>query len=287
MAIKTVGVLGAGVIGTGVAQCLAQNGFSVILIDRNDAILERALSNISQKLRFHGLFARGDGEIIDQDSTLERIRISTEYNFLSNVEIVIENVTEKWNIKKDIYPQIDSICRKDCIFASNTSAIPITQIAALTNRPTQVVGIHFMNPVPLKSVVEVIRGFHTSEETLQIIKLFLAGMKKEGIVVNDGPGFVSNRVMMLAINEAIFLLQDQVANVDDVDKIFKLCFGHKMGPLETADLIGLDTILYTLEVLFEQFNDSKYRPCPLLRRMVNAGLLGEKSGKGFYSHYHG
>lgn len=286
MSIKKVGVLGAGVIGIGVAQSLAQNGFSVILIDLDEKILQHAMKSISEKSRLHGLFTKERNEVPTPETILQRIQTSTNYNALSDVEVVIENVTEKWSIKESVYSRLDSICSPECIFASNTSAIPITQIAALTHRPAQVVGIHFMNPVPLKSVVEVIRGFHTSEETIQAIKELLAGMKKDGIVVNDGPGFVSNRVMMLMINEAIFLLQDQVAPPEDIDKIFKQCFGHKMGPLETADLIGLDTILYTLEVLVEQFNDSKYRPCPLLRKKVNAGQLGEKTGQGFYSHYH-
>jgi len=286
MSIKRIGVLGAGVIGTGVAQSLAQSGYSVILIDNDETVLEHALKNIAQKSRLHKLFAKAGNEIVDPEVILQRIQTSSDYNVLSDAEIVIENVTEKWEVKKKIYPQLDAICLPHCIFASNTSAIPITQIAALTHRPDQVVGIHFMNPVPLKSVVEVIRGFYTSDETLQVVKDLLTNMKKDEIVVNDSPGFVSNRVMMLMINEAIFVLQDQIAPVEDIDKLFKLCFGHTMGPLETADLIGLDTILYTLEVLFEQFNDTKYRPCPLLKKMVNAGLLGEKTGQGFYSHYH-
>ena len=170
------------------------------------------------------------------------------------------------------------------IFAVNTSAISITSIAAFTERQQQVIGIHFMNPVPLKRVVEVIKAYHTSDETLEITKQLLTKIGKESVVVNDWPGFVSNRVLMLTVNEAAYLVQDGVASAKDVDKIFKGCFEHKMGPLETADMIGLDTILYSVEVLYESFNDSKYRPCPLLKKMVNAGLLGRKSGQGFYNY---
>jgi 3-hydroxybutyryl-CoA dehydrogenase len=200
------------------------------------------------------------------------------------VGFVIENVTEKWEIKQKVYVQLDAICPKPCIFAANTSAIPITRLASVTRRAPKVIGMHFMNPVPLKPMVEVIRGVHTSDETVETAKNFLAQMGKECIIVNDSPGFVSNRVLMLAINEAIYLLQEQVASAEDVDRIFKTCFGHKMGPLETADLIGLDTVLYSIKVLYESFNDSKYRPCPLLKKMVDAGLYGQKSGQGFYTY---
>jgi len=197
---------------------------------------------------------------------------------------VIENVTEKWEVKKKVHEQIDAVRRPDCVVAANTSAIPITKIASVTRDASRVVGMHFMNPVPLSSTVEVIRGYHTSDDTLARAKTLLASMNKEGIVVRDMPGFVSNRVLMLMINEAIWLVQDRVAPPEDVDKLFKSCFGHKMGPLETADLIGLDTILYSIEILYDSFNDSKYRPSPLLKEMVAAGLYGRKSGRGFYAY---
>lgn len=215
---------------------------------------------------------------------MHRITFSTNYQSLEAAQFTIENVPEKWDIKNRIYEKIDKICPKETIFAANTSAIPITRIASVTKRATKVVGIHFMNPVPMKSTVEMIRGYHTSDETIKTAKELLAQMGKECIIVNDSPGFVSNRVLMLTINEAIFLLQDQVASASDVDRIFKTCFGHKMGPLETADLIGLDTILFSIEVLYESFNDSKYRPCSLLKKMVDAGLHGRKSGQGFYTY---
>jgi 3-hydroxybutyryl-CoA dehydrogenase len=203
---------------------------------------------------------------------------------LNNVDFVIENATEKFEIKKEIYAQIDQVCPEHCVFAANTSAISITRLASLTKRPERVLGMHFMNPVPMKSMVEMVRGYHTADETIATAQSLLASMGKESIVVNDSPGFVSNRVMMLTINEAIFVVHEQVATVEEVDRMFKGCFGHKMGPLETADLIGLDTILLSLEVLYDSYNDSKYRPCPLLKKVVDAGMHGRKNGRGFYSY---
>ncbi|MBD2494901.1 3-hydroxyacyl-CoA dehydrogenase NAD-binding domain-containing protein [Nostoc sp. FACHB-280] len=281
MNIKTVGVIGAGVMGIGVAQNLAQTGHEVILIDISEDILDKAKYEIRNNIRLQSFFKKSDNSKTP-DSILEKIEFSTSYKLLENADFIVENVTEKWDIKKGIYPELDFICPPHCVFAANTSAIPITRIASLTKRPDQVLGIHFMNPVPMKSMVEMIRGYHTSETTIEIAKQMLTQMGKECVIVNDSPGFVSNRVLMLTINEAVFLLQDQVATAEDVDKIFKGCFGHKMGPLETADLIGLDTILFSIEVLYENFNDSKYRPCPLLKKMVDAGLYGRKNGKGFY-----
>lgn len=281
MNIQTVGVVGAGVMGIGVAQNLAQTGHQVILVDISEDILDKAKHEIRNNIRFQSFFQKGDRQETP-DSILEKIEFSTNYKILENADFIVENVTEKWDIKKEVYPLIDSICPPDSVFAANTSAIPITRIASVTKRADKVLGIHFMNPVPMKPMVEMIRGYHTSEETIETAKQMLAQMGKECIIVNDSPGFVSNRVLMLTINEAVFLLQDQVATAEDVDKIFKGCFGHKMGPLETADLIGLDTILFSIEVLYENFNDSKYRPCPLLKKMVDAGLHGRKSGKGFY-----
>ncbi|MFW9261385.1 3-hydroxyacyl-CoA dehydrogenase family protein [Nostoc sp. CALU 546] len=283
MNIQVVGVVGAGVMGVGVAQNLAQTGHQVVLVDISEDILDKAKQEIRNNIRFQSFFKKSDSTETPQD-ILNKIEFSTNFKFLENADFVVENVTEKWDIKKQVYPLLDSICPADSVFAANTSAIPITRIASVTKRQDKVIGMHFMNPVPMKPMVEVIRGYHTSDETIEIGKKFLAQMGKECILVNDSPGFVSNRVLMLTINEAVFLLQDQVATVEDIDKIFKGCFGHKMGPLETADLIGLDTILFSIEVLYENFNDSKYRPCPLLKKMVDAGLHGKKSGKGFYAY---
>ncbi|MBW4434631.1 MAG: 3-hydroxybutyryl-CoA dehydrogenase [Pelatocladus maniniholoensis HA4357-MV3] len=283
MDIKTVGVVGAGVMGIGVSQSLAQNSHQVILLDISEKVLEHARQEIKNNIRFQNFFTKNEkGD--KSEKIISRITFSTNYHLLADAEFIIENATEKWLIKKEIYEKIDTICPKDTVFAANTSAIPITRIASATQRPAQIIGMHFMNPVPLKPVVETIRGYHTSEATIQIAKKLLAQMGKECILVNDSPGFVSNRVLMLTINEAVFLLQDQVATAEEIDRIFKTCFGHKMGPLETADLIGLDTILFSIEILYESFNDSKYRPSPLLKKMVDAGLYGRKNGQGFYTY---
>jgi 3-hydroxybutyryl-CoA dehydrogenase len=279
-----IGVIGAGVMGSGVAQNLAQSNYKVMLIDISDEILNKTKQEIINNLRFQGMFGKKE-KVNDPQAVLDQITFSTDMNLLEHMDFIIENVIEKWDIKKDVYSKIDNICHKDCIFAANTSAIPITRIASATKRPKNVIGIHFMNPVPVKTMAEVIRGYHTSEETIEKTKNLLSTMGKECVVVNDSPGFVSNRVLMLTINEAIYLIHENVAPAEDVDQIFKSCFEHKMGPLETADLIGLDTILYSLDVLYENFNDSKYRPCPLLKKMVDAGLHGRKNGQGFYNYH--
>ncbi|WP_437786895.1 3-hydroxyacyl-CoA dehydrogenase family protein [Sorangium sp. So ce1097] len=282
MNYESVGVVGAGVMGVGVAQSLAQTGHRVVLLDVSEAILERARKELKSGMRAMALFNKKAAG--DPKEVMERVRFDTDYGLLAEVSFVVENVTEKWPLKKEVYERMDAICRPEVVFAANTSAIPITRIGGATKRAPQVVGMHFMNPVPMKPMVEVIRGFHTSDETIEAARRFLAEMSKECVVVQDSPGFVSNRVLMLTINEAIFLLHEQVASAAEVDRIFKTCFGHKMGPLETADLIGLDTILFSIEVLYESFNDDKYRPCPLLKKMVDAGLHGRKSGRGFYTY---
>ena len=283
MEIGRVGVVGAGVIGTGVAQSLAQTGHEVVLVDVSPEILASAEKEIRKSLRFQGMFQKG-AQAGSAGAVIGRIALTTDLADLRDADFVVENVPEKWEIKREVYPRIDAICPERAVFAVNTSCFSITRVAALTRRPDRVVGMHFMNPVPLKPMVEVIRGYHTSEETLETGRRLLRQMGKDCIVVNDMPGFVTNRVLMLTINEAIFTVHDGVAVPEQVDQLFKACFGHKMGPLETADLIGLDTILYSIEVLYESFGDSKFRPCPLLRKMVDAGLLGRKSGKGFYDY---
>jgi len=282
-----VGVIGAGVIGNGVAQSFAQSGFQVALIDLSTEVLGRAREEIRNNVRFSAFFAKDNSKLEEPETVLGRIRFTTEYTPLEGAFFVVENVSEKWAAKEAVYAQLDEVCPERTIYGANTSCFSITRIGALTNRPDRVVGIHFMNPVPMKPTVEMIRGYHTSEETIEIATQVLARMGKDRVLVNDSPGFVSNRVLMITINEAIYLLQEQVATAQQVDEIFKKCFGHKMGPLETADLIGLDTILYSVEVLHESFNDSKYRPCPLLKKMVDAGLLGRKSGEGFYTYSKG
>ena len=283
MRLETVGVVGAGVMGVGVAQNLAQFNFRVRLVDVTDEKLATAKQQIRQNIRLQNMLKRNTGGM-STDAILQNIGFSTDYEILNDADFVIENVTENWPIKKEVYKIIDPICPPHAVFAANTSAISITRIGSVTTRPAQVLGMHFMNPVPMKKMVEVIRGYHTTDKTISTAKDLLAGMGKECVVVNDSPGFVSNRVLMLTVNEAVFLVQDQVAQPEEVDKIFRECFGHKMGPLETADLIGLDTILYSIEVLYESFNDDKYRPCPLLKKMVDAGLHGRKNGQGFYNY---
>ncbi len=280
--MDVIGVIGAGVMGAGVAQSLAQSKMEVILLDVIDEKLETAKQTIKDNLRFQALFNKG--VIEDSDKVLSRIRFTTEYEMLKEADVVIENVTEKWQIKKEVYEKINDICKENCIFLVNTSCISITKIASLLKNTEKVIGVHFMNPVPMKMTVEVIKGYYTSEKTIEETMALLNKMGKEGIIVNDFPGFVSNRISHLFMNEAAFVVQDQVASPEDVDDIFKKCYGHKMGPLETADLIGLDTVVNSLEVLYEAFQDSKFRCCPLLRKMVDAGLLGCKSGKGFYTY---
>ncbi|HEV3038323.1 MAG TPA: 3-hydroxyacyl-CoA dehydrogenase NAD-binding domain-containing protein [Candidatus Angelobacter sp.] len=280
--LDIIGVIGAGVMGVGLAHALAQAGLRTLLIDISDSILESALGQIRNNIRLQRLFNKNTGS--GPEEILGRIKISADYDLLREADFVVENVTEKLAVKTDVYRRLDQICPPHCIFAANTSAIPITRIGAMTRRPAHVLGMHFMNPVPLKTAVEVIRGYHTSDETIAMATRLLNLMGKRPIVVRDSPGFVSNRVLMLTINEAIFLVQEKVAPPEVVDDIFKNCFEHKMGPLETADLIGLDTILFSIEVLYDEFKDSKFRPCSLLRQMVDAGLRGRKSGKGFYNY---
>lgn len=279
--MEKIGVIGAGVMGSGVAQNFAQNGFYITLVDVSQPILEKAKENIHNNVRFHALFNK-QSIVEDEQSIMSRITFTTDYNLLENMDVYIENVTEDWEIKKNVYKQLMDIKTQNPIYMVNTSCISITKIAALTKTPSRVIGTHFMNPVPLKSAVEVIRGYHTSDETVNETERILSKLKKECIVVNDMPGFVSNRISHLLMNEAAFIVQDQISTPRDIDDIFKKCYGHKMGPLETADLIGLDTVVNSLDILYESFQDSKFRCCPLLRKMVHAGLLGCKSGEGFY-----
>ena len=280
--LETIGVIGAGVMGVGLAHALAQSGLNTLLIDVSDSILESAVGQIRNNVRFQRLIHGNQGS--GPEEILGRIKVSADYDVLRDADFVVENVTEKLAIKTEVYRRLDVVCPPQCVFAANTSAIPITRIGGMTSRPAQVLGMHFMNPVPLKTAVEVIRGDHTSDDTIATATRMLGLMGKKAILVNDSPGFVSNRVLMLTINEAIFLVQEKVASPEVVDDIFKNCFEHKMGPLETADLIGLDTILLSIEVLYDEFKDSKFRACPLLRQMVDAGLYGRKSGRGFYSY---
>lgn len=281
--MEKIGVIGAGVMGRGVAQSLAQSGYKVIMVDINEEILSNAKEEIVRNIRFQNLFKKEKKDCNHKD-IISNIKFTTDYELLNDVMLLIENVTEDWEVKKNVYEKIEDICSSDCIFIANTSAISITKIASLTKKQGKVIGVHFMNPVHLKPMVEVIPGYHTEEDTIEKTKKMLNKIGKQYVIVNDLPGFVSNRVLMPMINEAIYLVHENVASAEDVDKIFINCFSHKMGPLATADLIGLDTILKSIEVLYESYNDSKYRPCPLLKKMVDAGLYGMKSGKGFFNY---
>jgi len=281
--IRTVGVVGAGIMGVGVAQSLAMSSYRVLLQDVSDKNLQNAERSLKNNLRLHSLLSKETNSTSIAE-VARNISLVTQYEPFQSADFIIECVTEKWEVKKPLYTYLDTICTDHCIFASNTSAIPITRLGSATKRASKVIGMHFMNPAPLTSTVEVIRGYHTSDETVKSATDLLANIGKKWVIVNDSPGFVSNRVLMLTINEAIFLLHEGVASAEQVDAIFKSCFGHRMGPLETADLIGLDTILLSIEVLHESFGDDKYRPCPLLRKMVDAGLCGRKSGQGFYCY---
>jgi 3-hydroxybutyryl-CoA dehydrogenase len=278
-----IGVVGAGVIGTGVAQSLAQAKHEVVLVDTSDRALQRARTEIAGAVRLQRLIAP-DQEAGDPDEVLGRISFRLDHRELATAGIVIENATERWSVKEPLYRLLDRICQPECVFVANTSCFPVTDLAELTARPTRVIGLHFMNPVPLKPVVELIPGQHTAPATVEAAQALLGTMGKTWISVRDSPGFVSNRVLMLTINEAIHCVAEDLAPAESIDELFRRCFGQKMGPLETADLIGLDTILNSLEVLHERMGDPKFRPCPLLRRMVANGLLGRKSGAGFHRY---
>lgn len=281
MKLQKVGVVGVGNIGTGVVADLVLHGISAVGLDVSGEALERAEAGALKNIRFAPLLAKSAPRVSPEDA-MKRMQFTTSFDDLSSCEFIIENVTEDWDVKKKVYENLDRAVPPEVCFGANTSCISITKIASVTKRPADVVGIHFMNPVPATSTVEVIRGYHTSDRTLEVLNQLFSQLNKEAIVVGDLPGFVSNRISHLFMNEAAFVLQDNVATAEKIDTIFKKCFGHKMGPLETADLIGLDTVVRSLDVLYESYQDPKYRCSPLLRKMVHAGHLGRKTGKGFY-----
>lgn len=281
--MKKIGVIGAGVMGIGVAQKFAQKSYEIVLIDINEEIIGQAKGNLMRNVMLYNMFNRND-QIENIEELLGRIKFSTNNEDLADMDVIIENVPEILEVKKEVYIKLEEICKDECIYLVNTSCISITKIASYTNRAAKIIGTHFMNPVPMKKAVEVIRGFHTSEETINKTLELLSSVGIKSIIVNDYPGFVSNRISHLFMNEAAYTVQDGVSNPADVDEIFRSCFEHKMGPLETADLIGLDTVVNSLDILYQSYQDSKFRCCPLLRKMVDAGQLGRKSGKGFYEY---
>jgi len=286
MNLKRIGVLGAGNIGIGVVTDLVLHGLSAVVVDVSDEILECAQVKVLNNVRTAPLLSKSLPRVT-RDDAMQRMVWTTRLEDVATCDFIVENVTEDWALKKAVYQQLDRIAPPDVCFGVNTSCISITRIAGVTTRPANVVGVHFMNPVHLMPTVEVIRGYHTADRTLDTLLALLAALKKEGVVVEDLPGFVSNRISHLFMNEAAFVLQDGVTTAVNIDQIFKKCFGHKMGPLETADLIGLDTVMRSLDVLYESFQDPKYRCCPLLRKLVHAGHLGRKTGKGFHVYPEG
>jgi len=277
-----VGVVGAGTMGHGIAQVAAQAGCEVQLVDVAEAALERGLEQIEKSLG--RLAAKEKISPADAEAARERIESSTELVKLADVDLVVEAVVERFEIKREVLVALDGICTDETILASNTSSISITELAAATGRPDRVIGMHFMNPVPLMRLVEIIRGLGTSQATYDAVEAATRAMGKTPVECNDAPGFVSNRVLVPMINEAVFCLFEGVADVRGIDEIMKLGMNHPMGPLALADLIGLDVCLDITRVLHRGFADSKYRPCPLLVRMVDAGYLGRKSGRGFYTY---
>lgn len=281
MQIRKVAVVGVGNIGIGVVADLVLHGIEAVGVDVSQDILSRANGQILDHVRFAPLLSKSLPRI-SKSRVSELMKLTTDLDEISSCDFVIENVTENWSLKKQVYESLDRVMPPGICFGANTSCISITQIAGATRRPAEIVGIHLMNPVHLKPTVEVIRGFHTADRTLETLLQLFARLGKEAIIVEDMPGFVSNRISHLFMNEAAFVLQDQVATPEKIDAIFKRCFGHAMGPLETADLIGLDTVMRSLDVLYESYQDPKYRCCPLLRKLVHAGHLGRKTGRGFY-----
>ncbi len=280
--MKHIVVIGAGTMGNGIAHTAAASGFDVTLIDVAEAFLERGMSTIAANLQRGVDKARMTAA--DKDQILGRIRATSEINAAASADIVIEAIIENVAAKTQLFAALDGMTGPDCILASNTSSISITKIAAATKRPDKVIGMHFMNPVPVMALVEVIRGIATSDETYARVAELSKQMGKTAIEVNDSPGFISNRVLMPMINEAIFALFEGVATPESIDGVMKLGMNHPMGPLTLADFIGLDVCLAILRVLEEGFGDPKYRPCPLLVKMVDAGWLGRKSGRGFFDY---
>jgi 3-hydroxybutyryl-CoA dehydrogenase len=282
MTINKIGVVGAGTMGNGIAHVCALSGDDIFLTDVSQEILDKAMAAIEKNMERQvkkEIIGRGD-----MDKALSRIKTSTDMESVKGAQVVVEAATEDLDLKKKLFTQLDELCPPETILASNTSSLSITELAAATKRPDKVMGMHFMNPVPVMKLVELIRGLATSDETFQTIQELTKKLGKTPVAVRDFPGFVANRILMPMINEAAYTLMEGVASREDIDAVMKLGMNHPMGPLTLADFIGLDVCLAIMEVLYQGFCDSKYRPCPLLRKMVQAGHLGRKTRKGFYDY---
>jgi 3-hydroxybutyryl-CoA dehydrogenase len=285
MEIRTIGVVGAGTMGHGIAQVAAQSGYEVVLVDAAPAALARGQAQIGKG--YERLVGKGKLSVEARDQALGRLKTAGDLAALAQVDLVVEAVVERLEVKASVLGELDRLCAATTLLATNTSSISITKLAAATSRPEKVIGMHFMNPVPVMQLIEVIRGLATSQETWDAIEAASRKMGKTPVEVHDAPGFVSNRVLMPMINEAIFCLYEGVGKAEAIDEVMKLGMNHPMGPLALADLIGLDVCLDILRVLQQGFGDPKYRPCPLLVKMVDAGRLGRKSGRGFYEYGEG
>ncbi|MFZ0317600.1 MAG: 3-hydroxybutyryl-CoA dehydrogenase [Candidatus Sulfotelmatobacter sp.] len=282
MNIQRVGVIGAGTMGNGIAHVFARSGYGVVLCDVEQRFLERGMATIAKNLERE--VGKGKIAAADKDAALGRIEGATERARLAECDFIVEAATEKLEIKTEIFRELDRVVRAEVILASNTSSISITKLGALTKRPDKVIGMHFFNPVPVMKLVEVIRGLATSQESFEAVRELAVKLGKSPVEVNDAPGFVSNRVLMPLLNEAMYAVMEGVATAEAVDEVFKLGMAHPMGPLTLADFIGLDVCLDIMRVMLEGLGDPKYRPCPLLIKMVDAGWLGRKSGRGFYQY---